>query len=102
MHIIVEGRVRVSRSHAELLQPVVLAELGPGEIVGEMGLLDNEPRVATVTAIADTLTLELSDSALCLTLLQFPEVIPSLLSTLSRRLRNTDALLQEITRQNPN
>jgi len=38
----------------------LLAELGPGEFVGEMGVLRQKPRSATVTALSDLETLELT------------------------------------------
>src|SRR6266540_628036 len=60
LHIILSGRVRVERTHPDLLDAVVLTELEAGEVVGEMGVLDGEPRSATVTAIEATETLELS------------------------------------------
>ena len=94
MYIIVEGRVRVERSHPALLGPVLLAELGPGEVVGEIGVLDGEPRTATVTAVKDTETLELDAATLELTILAYPEVGTALLRVLSRRLRSTDELVE--------
>ncbi len=92
LYVILSGRVRVDRSHPDLVLPVPLAELGPGEVVGEMGLLDGEPRSATVTAIEDTETLELDAADLAYTVLRHPEVSTSLLRTLSRRLRSVDDL----------
>jgi len=49
MYLIREGRVRVTRQDNG--QDVVLAELGPGETFGEMGLLYKRPRSATVSCI---------------------------------------------------
>jgi len=43
-YVIVDGSVRVT------LRDRTLAILGPGEVVGEMALMDGEPRSATVTA----------------------------------------------------
>ena len=96
MFVIVRGRVRVERWEGPTALPVMLAELGPGEIVGEMGLLDREPRSATVQAIENTDTVELSAAALAVTMLEFPEVTAALLHTLSRRLRNTNELAEQI------
>lgn len=42
-HRIERGRVRVERAHPQLTEPILLAELGPGEVVGEMGVLDGAP-----------------------------------------------------------
>ncbi len=99
MHVIVRGRVAVERSHPALSEPLRLAELGPGEVVGEMGVLDDEPRSATVIALEDTETLELSGSALAVTLLQSPEASMALLRMLSRRLRSTDELAVSLLRK---
>ena len=88
MYLIVSGRVRVERSHPDLLEPLVLAELGPGEIVGEMGLLDASPRSATVSAMEETETLELNADAVREIIEQFPEVSGVLLRILTRRLRS--------------
>jgi CRP-like cAMP-binding protein len=96
MYVILKGRVQVERSHPQLSEAITLAVLGPGEVVGEMGLLDHEPRSATVTAIEDVEAMELDDLALAQTILQYPEVSTSLLHLLSRRLRTTDELSAEL------
>ena len=93
MHIIVRGLVRVERSHPEITDPIVLAELGAGETVAEMGVIDDEVRSATVTAIEDTETLEIPAAVLSRVLLQYPEVATNMLRMLSRRLRSTDEMV---------
>jgi signal transduction histidine kinase len=105
LHIIVRGRVRVSQARPHAVQPLVLAELGPGEVVGEMGVLDNQPRSATVTALEETDTLEvrLGGPTLDLTLLRFPDTAAVLLHIMNRRLRSTagaarTAALEELSR----
>lgn len=47
-----EGRVAVTTRDGP--HTITLAELGPGEIFGEMGVLQNEMRMATVTALETT------------------------------------------------
>ena len=96
--VIVQGHVKVERMMRDFPQPVVLAELGRGEIVGEMGLLDGQPRSATVTAIDWTEALELSASTLATTALHHPETSRELLRMLSRRLRSTDELAVQLLR----
>lgn len=97
MYVIAQGRVRVERSHPALTEPVQLSELGPGDTVGEMGLLDGGSRSATVVALEDTQALELTASAITATLLEFPQVARSMLYSLSSRLRSTDQLVAEAT-----
>ncbi len=96
MYVIIKGRVLVERTHPHLSEALTLAELGPGDVVGEMGLLDHEPRSATVTAIDEVDAMELDDLALAQTVLQYPEVSTALLHLLSRRLRSADELSTEL------
>src|SRR5205814_7055111 len=53
LYLIEDGFVRVERSVASLREPLHLADLGPGEIVGEIGIMTGAPRNATVTAMTD-------------------------------------------------
>jgi CRP/FNR family transcriptional regulator, cyclic AMP receptor protein len=52
LYIVYEGRLRVSTKRFPLLPGKTIAELGPGDMVGEMALLDQPYRTATVTADA--------------------------------------------------
>ncbi|HEY1016471.1 MAG TPA: mechanosensitive ion channel family protein, partial [Herpetosiphonaceae bacterium] len=53
---IARGRVRVVLADADG-SPSTLTELGPGEIFGEVGMLMDEPRSASVIALEDTNTI---------------------------------------------
>src|SRR5690606_39858394 len=49
--LIESGRVQIStRRHGD---PQVVAELGPGELLGEMAVIDDAPRSASAFAITD-------------------------------------------------
>jgi CRP/FNR family transcriptional regulator, cyclic AMP receptor protein len=85
LFVILEGRVRVARRQAPHDAPVALAEVGPGEVIGEMGMLDGAPRPATATALEKVRALEVSYAALAVTLLQYPDDSAALLRTLGRR-----------------
>ena len=50
LYIVLSGRLKVMMSDSEGKE-VILAILGPGEFFGEMGLIDDEPRSATVISI---------------------------------------------------
>lgn len=92
MHVILQGRVRRARAHPDLSEPAVVLELGPGESVGELGVLDQTPWPETVTALEATETLELSARLLAETLLLYPLPAVGLLSTLSRSVRTLAGL----------
>ena len=92
MYVILRGRVRTERAHPDLSEPVTVLELGPGESVGELGVLDLAPWPATVTALDETEALELSALLLAETLLHYPVPAVGLLSSLSRSLRSLDDL----------
>ena len=96
MHVILDGHVRVERRHPAIREALILEELGAGDVVGEMGVLDEEPRSATVVAIEDTDTLQISATAVDQIMLKFPEVSAALLRLLSRRLRSTDELASHL------
>src|SRR5436190_7286557 len=85
LYVILVGRVQVERDHPALLAPLVLAELGPGDMVGEMGVLDRAPRSATVVALDDIEALEIDRETLARTLHSLPEAPLALLQLLTLR-----------------
>ncbi|HEV8672276.1 MAG TPA: cyclic nucleotide-binding domain-containing protein [Candidatus Limnocylindria bacterium] len=100
LHVITRGRVRVERGQAGET-PLVLAELGAGDVIGEMGLLDHAPRSATVTALEDTETIEIHATVIALVVMEYPQVASALLRILSRRLRSADELADALARRPP-
>ena len=87
MYVIVHGRVRRERSHPALREPAAVLDLGPGETVGELGVLDQASSPETVTAVEECDTIELSAVVLVETLLLDPVPAVGLLSSLSRAIR---------------
>lgn len=96
MYVILRGRVLVERAHPDLIGSLLLAEVGSGGVVGEIGLLDGRSRPTTVTALEDVAALELNYDSLAVVLLQYPEASSALMKTLVRRLRAADELLMQI------
>jgi CRP-like cAMP-binding protein len=92
MYVIVRGRVRKERSHPVLSEPAEILELGPGESVGELGVLDLTPWPETVTAVEETDALELSALLLAETMLLYPVPSVGLLSSLSHSVRSLEEL----------
>jgi len=61
--------------------------IGPGSYFGEMALLDDAPRSATVTAAGELLVLEIGRTAFVRLLKQEPQISLALLRTLAARVR---------------
>lgn len=85
-YVIAEGEAEVVRGSRRL------ATLGPGDVVGELSLIDGEPRSATVRALTDLEVLEISARDLNRLLKKAPSVRRKLLEALSERLRQADRL----------
>jgi CRP/FNR family cyclic AMP-dependent transcriptional regulator len=81
--LIIEGTASVSLPDGEV-------ELGPGQFFGEMSLLDNEPRVATVTAKTDMKLLVLGQQQFSSILAEIPSTARSIMRVLAQRLRNVE------------
>ena len=89
VHFLLAGQVRVERQRRSDEQPVELARLGAGEIVGEMGVMVELPRSATVLASQPTTTLELDAASFDRAARAFPILHRVLAKLLSERLRRT-------------
>ncbi|MEY2469548.1 MAG: hypothetical protein QOF21_2246, partial [Actinomycetota bacterium] len=64
-----------------------IATIGPGETIGELALLDDEPRVATVTAVTAMRMHEVNGDAFIDALIARPRLSVALLRQLAARLR---------------
>lgn len=62
--VVISGHVRVELEFGELDSDAVLARLGPGEVIGELALLDGGPRSASVIADSPLTLRQLSAEAL--------------------------------------
>ena len=85
-HIVVRGRVRVLVV-GEDGRELAVSILGPGQIIGEMALLEDLPRSASVEALEETRTLEFQRDVLFHALRTSPALALSLLRDLSAKLR---------------
>jgi CRP/FNR family cyclic AMP-dependent transcriptional regulator len=65
-----------------------LINIGPGSCMGEMGLLEKEPRNATAVALVDSEVEKVQASELGDFIRSSPEVIHAMIIGLARRLRN--------------
>jgi CRP-like cAMP-binding protein len=86
-YTILSGRVEIWRDG------VSLGALGPGDFFGDMSLLDQAPRSATIKAMVPTTCLMLSSWDFKAVLEKHPSIAIKLLEVLSRRLRVADERL---------
>jgi CRP/FNR family transcriptional regulator, cyclic AMP receptor protein len=93
--IIESGRVKLTLTSQDLGREVALDHLGPGDVFGELALLDGEPRSADAIAVDPTRLLLLSRDDFRAFLTSHPEVAVDLLADLSRRLRRDAQLIQD-------
>jgi CRP/FNR family cyclic AMP-dependent transcriptional regulator len=78
--VLVEGGVRVSRKGRKL------NDLGAGDWFGEIALLTNTPRTATVTATSPIRVLVITDRSFRRVVESMPKIALKVLSTLGQRL----------------
>jgi signal transduction histidine kinase len=93
MYLLRSGRTAVVRGDFE--QPLILGYRGPGEIIGEMALLEQRPRSASIIAVDDVRTLKIKREHFQELLNYNPEISLSVMATLSSRLRAADTARDE-------
>jgi CRP/FNR family transcriptional regulator len=99
LYIIIAGKVRVfmvSESGREMTADI----LGQGEVFGEMALLSNQPRSASIMAMTSTQVLTLDRDAFHAGLRAYPEIAVNILAVLANRLRATTTFASELVFNN--
>ena len=89
LYIVLSGRLKVMMSDSDGKE-VILAILGPGEFFGEMGLIDDEPRSASVVTLepCELLSIAKRDFRKCMA--ENFEMSMAVMRGLVRRLREAD------------
>jgi CRP/FNR family cyclic AMP-dependent transcriptional regulator len=89
LYIVLSGRLKVMMSDSDGKE-VILSILGPGEFFGEMGLIDDEPRSASVVTIepCELLAIAKRDFKKCL--IENNEMAMAVMRGLVKRLREAD------------
>lgn len=95
VYIILFGTVKIHVEHADG-RDVILSILGVGDTLGEMSLIDNVGRSASVVTLEDTLVLWMDKASFNQMLQDFPPVALNLVRILSARVRLSDELIKSL------
>jgi CRP-like cAMP-binding protein len=99
LYIIMSGCVEIIKK-TKYNEEIVLATMGANEIVGEMSLIDSEPRAATARTSADSVMMVITKQKFNEILQSDPciaaKILMGLLKVISRRLRIMDKKIEEI------
>jgi CRP/FNR family transcriptional regulator, cyclic AMP receptor protein len=91
LYVIISGRVKITLETSPDRGETDLGTFGSGSVLGEMALLDDLPRSATVSAIEDVTALLLPVWEFRTTIRNHPEIALKLLGVLSKRLRKLES-----------
>lgn len=94
-NIVVSGRVRIG-TISEDGREVALGVLGPGDVLGEMSVLDGEEVSADVTALEDCVLLFIERARFLRLLRANSDMCLRLMAVLCKRLRRSNAALEDL------
>jgi CRP/FNR family transcriptional regulator, cyclic AMP receptor protein len=95
LFILLAGRARVVVTDAKARE-VILATLHPGDYIGEMSLIDEEPHSANVEAEVQTDALVLAGSDFTRCLLENSSTVSAVMKGLVQRLRSADRKIESL------
>jgi CRP/FNR family transcriptional regulator, cyclic AMP receptor protein len=95
LHILLAGRAKVQRSDTEGKE-VILAVLGPGECFGEMSLIDDAPRSASVITLEPCEFMSINKESFKAMLAQSHDMAMQVMRGLVRRLREADRKIETL------
>ena len=116
MLLLLDGQVTIESIVVSRVEPITVSVLGPGSLIGEMGLLDGEPRSASCTAMSALRCAILTRSSVMKLVEDDPKTAAKLLMAISLRIAGrmregaeklklyaqlTQAMQQEIERLDP-
>ena len=96
LYIILSGELEVTKQDGD--RELTLATRQPGEFLGEMSLLEQAPRTASVRAVQKSELLAIGPEAFRRLLERRPETAATMLHTVAGRLRSTEASLVQSDR----
>jgi len=101
MALLLDGQVRAETRTGMPGEEVVISIIGPGSLIGEMGVIDGEPRSASCTSLTDVKLGVLSRGALMQLISQHPGAASRLVLAMSKglaeRLRESNRRLRTLS-----
>lgn len=94
MYLIRAGRARVYKTYQDT--KILIAQLGPGDICGEMALFDSGSRSASVEAVTDVTLVVIDADEGARRMRELPEWAQSAFRTLAKRIRDVDQQLMAL------
>jgi CRP/FNR family transcriptional regulator, cyclic AMP receptor protein len=101
LFIVAEGTVEI-HTRDDLGQKISLGKMGPGEMFGELSLIDEGPRTATATTESDCVLLVLGREHLLDFMRSNPEASLDFMAILGERIRETHGRLRRLAARNAN
>jgi CRP-like cAMP-binding protein len=90
-YIIIDGTADISVDSPD--GPVTVAQVGKDDIVGEIAILCDVPRTASVTATSQLIALKITKELFFRMVTDFPEMAVEIMRVLAQRLEHTTAQL---------
>ena len=101
LFIIRSGEVEIFLRNDEG-EKIILETSRPGDVFGEVAMLDNGPRTAWVAAVSDVEVFRLDRAHFVDYIRQYPPAALNLLSVAARRLRRSDEVIRRTVTRNVN
>ena len=90
MYVLIEGTAKIE------YRGMFFAEIGPGDFVGELAVIDGSPRLATTTAVTDCRFVAINRARFEFLVAETPNFALEVMRVLALRLRRTDELRLEL------
>jgi CRP/FNR family transcriptional regulator, cyclic AMP receptor protein len=94
MYVIKKGKIVITKAKGS--SEIELAELGPGEMLGEMAFFDNKPRSAGAKAKMDAVVIKLPFTSLYAQFKTFPEWLKAMVKNVNGKLRDANARIKNL------
>ncbi len=99
MYIIKTGGFAITKTKGS--SEIVLAEIGPGAMVGEMALFDRKPRSANVKAVKDSDVIALPYDSMSAQLDTLPVWVKAIMKTMNENMREANKKIKMLETSNP-